>query len=71
MERATAPLNCIGKALLALHSKEEPMVLHWILTIDGAVDPVRLNFALLAVLFRRRSPRSTVQAAPFGLVRGS
>jgi NRPS condensation-like uncharacterized protein len=73
MERAktTAPLNCIGKALLALHSKEEPMTLHWILTIDGAVDPARLNFALLAVLFRRRSPKSSIQAAPFGLVRES
>jgi NRPS condensation-like uncharacterized protein len=61
----------MDKALFALHSKDEPMVLHWILTIDGVVDPVRLKFALLAIMFRRPSLRSTIRAAPSGPVRES
>lgn len=71
MERpkATIPLNCMDKALFALHSKDEPMVLHWILTINGTVGPVRLKFALMAVLSRCPSLRSTIQAAPLRPVR--
>jgi NRPS condensation-like uncharacterized protein len=61
----------MDKAMFALHSQDEPMVLHCILTTDGAVDPVRLKFALMAVLSRCPSLRSTIQAAPLGQVRES
>lgn len=42
------PLNCVDKCLLALDSKSERMVYHWILTISGEIDPVKLNLALLS-----------------------
>ncbi len=42
------PLNCVDKCLLALDSKSERMVYHWILTIRGEIDPVKLNLALLS-----------------------
>lgn len=67
--RAGILLNCIDKALYALYSKDEPMVNHCILTIDGTVDPVRLKSALMTVLFRHPSLRSTVHAGVFRQVR--
>jgi NRPS condensation-like uncharacterized protein len=45
-----APLNCVGKSILALHGKNTCMVIHWILTIEGKVDPVRLGRSLSSVL---------------------
>jgi NRPS condensation-like uncharacterized protein len=63
------PLNCVDKALLALHSKDEPMVFHMILTIDEVVDPVRLKSALMTVLHRHPSLRSTIHTGPFAQVR--
>jgi NRPS condensation-like uncharacterized protein len=71
MERRDAgtPLNCIDKALLALYSKDEPMVNHCILTIDGAVDLARLRSALLTVLLRHPSLRSTIHTGLFRQVR--
>jgi len=42
------PLNCVDKCLLAIDSKSERMVYHWILTIRGEIDPVKLNLALLS-----------------------
>ena len=56
----TIPLNCVDKALFALHCKHEPMVNHGIMTIDGAVDPVRLKSALETVMLRHPILRSTI-----------
>jgi NRPS condensation-like uncharacterized protein len=62
-------LNCMDKGFFALHSKDEPMIIHCILTIDGAVDPVRLKSALLTVLLRHPSLRSTIHNGLFRQVR--
>jgi len=67
--RAGIPLNCIDKALFALYSRDEPMVNYCILTIDGAVDPVRLKSALMTVLLRHCTLRSTIHAGLFRQVR--
>ncbi len=67
--RAGIPLNCIDKALFALYSQDEPMVNYCILTIDGAVDPVRLKSALMTVLLRHCTLRSTIHAGLFRQVR--
>ena len=63
---ASIPLNCMDKGFFALHSKDEPMIIHCILTIDGAVDTVRLKSALSTVLLRHPSLRSTMHS---GLLR--
>lgn len=63
------PLNCVDKALLALHSKDEPMVFHIILAIDEVVDPVRLKSALMTVLHRHPSLRSTIHTGSLAQVR--
>ncbi len=71
MKKATArlPLNCIDRALFSLHSKKEPMVYHAILTLDGALDSERLKSALISVLSRYPSFRSTIDAGLVGLFR--
>jgi NRPS condensation-like uncharacterized protein len=56
----------MDKALFALHSKDAPMVIHCVLTSDGAVDPVRLKSALMTVLLRHPTLRSTIHT---GLLR--
>jgi NRPS condensation-like uncharacterized protein len=53
----------MDRALLALHSKDEPMLLHGMVSIDGAVDPERLRSALSAVLRRRPRLRSIIRGA--------
>jgi NRPS condensation-like uncharacterized protein len=62
MERPkeTVPLNCIDRALLALHSTHDPMVIHILLTLDGGVDDARLRSALTGVLARYSAIRSTI-----------
>jgi len=67
--RGSIPLNCIDKALFALDSKDESMVLHWVFTVTGTVDPVRLRSALMAALVRHPVLRSTIRVGLFGLVR--
>jgi NRPS condensation-like uncharacterized protein len=42
------PLNCVDKCLLALDSINEPMLIHAILNIEGEIDHVRLNQAILS-----------------------
>ena len=56
------PLNCIDKGFFALHSKDELMVNHCMVTIDGAVDPVRLKAAVMTVLLRHPSWRSIIRS---------
>lgn len=67
MERlsTSAALNCVDKAMFALHSQDESMVNHYILTIDGSVDPVKLKSALTTVLLCHPSLRSTIRAGLF------
>ncbi len=45
------------------------MLIHWMLSISGAVDPARLQSALAAVLSRRPGLASTIRAARSGPVR--
>ncbi|MDM7999058.1 MAG: hypothetical protein QUS33_03410 [Dehalococcoidia bacterium] len=63
------PLNCIDKGLLALHSKNEPMMEHCIVSVDGPVDPAKLRAALTAVLRRHPTWRSIIHAGLFRQVR--
>jgi NRPS condensation-like uncharacterized protein len=40
------PLNCVDKCLLALDSINEPMIFHIIVTLQGMIDPARLDQAI-------------------------
>jgi NRPS condensation-like uncharacterized protein len=57
----TVSLNCVDKGLFALHSKGDPMVLHYVLTLAGAVDPAALRSALATVMLRHPVLRSTIR----------
>lgn len=57
----TISLNCVDKGLFALHSNNEPMVLHYVLTLAGAVDQATLRFALVTVMLRNPVLRSTIR----------
>ncbi len=61
-----APLNCVDKAMLALDCRDEPMVLHWVVTLSGAVDPVRMRSALMAEVARHPVLRSTIRTGLLG-----
>ena len=63
--KTTVPLNCMDKALFALHSQDEPMVLHWILAVEGAVDSFRLKSALLTVVSRHPRLNAIVRSGAF------
>jgi NRPS condensation-like uncharacterized protein len=58
--------NCVDKALLALESKNERMVFHIMLAIQGAIDPVKLNHAVLYVMCRHPTMRSLLRNKWFG-----
>jgi NRPS condensation-like uncharacterized protein len=45
---SSIPLNCADKCLLALDSINEHMLIHVILSLEGEVDPVRLNQAIFS-----------------------
>lgn len=59
-KRTTIPLNCIDKGMFALHTKNELMLLHWMLTMAGTVEPARLRSALAAAVERYPALRGTV-----------
>jgi len=42
------PLNCVDKCLLALDSVNEPMLTYGVLNLEGEIDDVRLNRAILS-----------------------
>jgi len=42
------PLNCVDKCLLALDGINEPVTTYAILDLEGEIDPVRLNQAILS-----------------------
>lgn len=62
-------LNCVDKALLAFDSSGEPMVFHWVLTVDNAVDPDKLKSAVMTVLCRHLSMRAIIRMVRFRQVR--
>lgn len=43
---SSVPLNCVDKCLLALHSINEPMLIHVIMNLDGDIDAVKLDQAI-------------------------
>lgn len=45
---ASIPLNCVDKCLLALDGINEPMLIHAIVGVEGEVDAVRLNQAIIS-----------------------
>lgn len=63
------PLNCIDKVLLSYDSAHQPMTFHLILSVEGEVDSVRLNEALLSVLRFYPAMRTTVRTRRLGHVR--
>jgi NRPS condensation-like uncharacterized protein len=62
-------LNCVEKCLLALDSKSERMVYHWILTIRGKIDPVKLNKAVLSAQSAHPVMRTILHCKNFRLFR--
>lgn len=48
--RKLIPLSCVDKFVLAIDSKDEPMVFHVIATLKGGVNPERLNQAFLSAI---------------------
>ena len=68
-KRTMVSLNCIDKGMFALHTKNEMMVLHWVLTITGTVEPMRLRSALMAAVGRRPTLRATIRTGLLGMVR--
>ena len=45
---ASIPLNCVDKCELALDDINEPALIHAILNLEGEIDHVRLNQAILS-----------------------
>ena len=59
------PLNCVDKALLALDSRNERMVFHIMLGVQGEIDPIRLNQAVSFVMSIHPTMRSLLRAKWF------
>ena len=49
-QKGGIPLNCVDRGMFALHTKNEFMILHVVLTVSGTVEPVRLRSALMAAV---------------------
>ena len=45
---SSIPLNCVDKCLLALDGINEPMLIHVIINLEGQIDHVELNEAILS-----------------------
>jgi NRPS condensation-like uncharacterized protein len=65
-QKGGMPLNCIDKGMFALHTKNELMVLHWVLAITGTVEPMRLRSALMDALGRYPALRATIRTGLLG-----
>jgi len=63
------PLNCVDKCLLALDSANEPMLLHVILNLEGQVDPVRLNEAVMSAQQAHPVMRTLIRKKNFRVFR--
>lgn len=59
------PMNCIDKVLLSYEVGHQRMTFHLILTIEGHVEPDRLNQALLSVLRLHPTMRARVSSSLF------
>jgi len=68
-QKGSMPLNCVDKAMFALHSKNEFMVLHWVLTITGTVEPLGLRSALMAAVGRHPVLTSMIRTGLLGQMR--
>lgn len=58
---SSIPLNCVDKCLLALDSINEPMLIHVILSLEGEIDPVRLNQAIFSAQKAHPVMRTTLR----------
>jgi Condensation domain len=64
-------LNCVDTGFLALSCIKEYPHFHWVLKIDGDIDPARLNQALQAVLAEHPNLRTRAcirRMKPFRLI---
>jgi len=59
------PLNCVDKCLLALDSINEPMLIHVILSLEGEVERVRLNQAIVSAQQAHPVMRTILQSRNF------
>ncbi|HUV52121.1 MAG TPA: condensation domain-containing protein [Dehalococcoidia bacterium] len=62
---AVIPLNCIDKTLLSYEAAYQRLNFHLILSIEGKVDPTRLDQALLCVLQRYPTIRTVLRTKHF------
>ncbi len=58
--RTIVPMNCIDKVLLSYEVGHQRMIFHLILSIQGQVEPTRLDRALVSVLRLHATMRTTV-----------
>jgi NRPS condensation-like uncharacterized protein len=66
---SSIPFNCVDKCLLALDSINEPMLIHVILNLEGEVDHIRLNQAILVAQQAHPVMRTFLRSRNFKLFR--
>ena len=63
------PLNCVDKCELALDDINEPALIHAILSLEGEIDPARLNQAIRAAQKAHPIMRTILRSKNFRLFR--
>jgi len=63
------PLNCVEKCLLALDGINEPMLFHAVLDLEGEIDHIRLNQAILSAQEAHPRMRTILRSKYFRLFR--
>jgi NRPS condensation-like uncharacterized protein len=66
---SSVPLNCVDKCLLALDSVNEPMLIYGVLDLEGDIDHVKLNQAILSAQQARPVMRTVLRSRNFRLFR--
>ena len=69
MYNQSIPLNCVDKCLLAMDSIGETMLIHAILHLEGYMDHLRLNQAILEAQEIHPITRTILKGKSFGLYR--
>jgi NRPS condensation-like uncharacterized protein len=65
----SVPLNCVDKCLLALDSVNEPMLIYGVLDLEGEIDQVKLNQAILSAQQAHPVMRTVLRSRNFRLFR--
>lgn len=69
MSGKSISLNCVDKCLLALDGINESMIFHVILNLEGEIDAVRLNQAILSALKANPETRTILRSKHLRLFR--